>query len=350
MWGGNSGRRHGVALRPCGGLFVMGLVFSQFLRYPVAVGACPPMHLPGASRKPSTTLSPQGAGSEAFLGRFFANTLAMALVAGGMFFLMDSRDEGRRDDLTALREELGRLERDRARSQRLADALAQEAHDAGLAVEQARWEAREAARRLEAERALQSARNLRGQSAKTSAGRSPEVAVAPAVSLVRPEENGPASGAEVVADIPAGAGGDGDRILAIGPPGPLAEVPAERLEGGLALDEFGPRIPSLKGAYSQLDRDRAYANWKVLVEEAVASECGRRSSEIGAHRCSDKVRRSLFPFGPLAVSCSLSGNATPDYIPDVALSQLPSHSVPLEKGAIILCDGALENINLSARY
>ena len=296
------------------------------------------MHLPGVSRKPSPTLPPQAAGSEAFFGRFFANTLAMALVAGGMFFVMDSREEGRQGDIAALREELGRLERDRARSQRLADALAQEA--------------REAARRLEAERASFSARNLREQSARNGmqGPRLVPVSSPLPISVVGLNDSPPPSGVEAVSATPAPSGGGGDRILSLGPPGPLSEVHAERVEGGLALDEFGPRIPSLKGAHSQLDRDRAYASWKVLVEEAVTSECGRRSSEIGAHRCSDKVRRSLFPFGPLAVSCSLSGNASPDYIPDVSLSQLPSHSVPLEKGAIILCDGALENINLSARY
>jgi hypothetical protein len=94
---------------------------------------------------------------------------------------------------------------------------------------------------------------------------------------------------------------------------------------------------------SQLDRDRAFRIWHDVMSESADQECARR---VGAaeRRCRERVKRALFPMGSRAVECILNGNASADYVSDIPLDQLPNHSVPLEKGAVILCDRGLYNL------
>lgn len=119
-------------------------------------------------------------------------------------------------------------------------------------------------------------------------------------------------------------------------------APSARL---LELEAFdgaaGPE--SLAPVHSQLARDRAFATWERIVDEAVQGECGHRAS-AAERKCRDRVARQLFPYAGRAVACMLSGNAAADYVDDVRLDQLPTHSVPLDDGAVILCDGGLRNL------
>jgi hypothetical protein len=101
--------------------------------------------------------------------------------------------------------------------------------------------------------------------------------------------------------------------------------------------------PSVRHLDSQLDRDRAFAVWQDIMQESADRECAHRAGQA-ERKCRDRVMRTLFPAGSRAVECMLSGNAAADYVSNIPLDQLPTHSIPLEQGAVILCDRGLRNL------
>lgn len=113
---------------------------------------------------------------------------------------------------------------------------------------------------------------------------------------------------------------------------------------GLELGELELNTPELNVQISQLRRDRATRQWQGVIAEAIVGECQRRMGELSRLRCTDQVKRDLWHFNDSAVHCILSGNAAPDYVAEVELDNLPTHSIPLQRGAVILCDGALARL------
>jgi hypothetical protein len=126
------------------------------------------------------------------------------------------------------------------------------------------------------------------------------------------------------------------------------EAPPEQPSGtsagpGLHLeddDDFSMVLrPDARGSSLQ----DALVDWQAVVAQAAEGECGRFLATASAARCRDEVSRSLWPYATAAVRCMTSGNAAALYVAKATLDGLPSHSVPLTRGAVILCDGALTN-------
>ena len=244
---------------------------------------------------------------DAFLPRVLANGLAMVGIAAAVLWIVQRDDaaEQRRFDL--LHREVRELRQERDRLAALTDVLAQQAHEANLAVDVVRAQLRDT------EAALAQAR----------APRRPAVeAVAPAPTLPLPEALAPIAI---------------ERLPEAGP----AELAASQKVAGVELADFDPQIPRLRPDQRALTRAVATTGWHELMDEAAAGECG---GLLGINpRCEEEVRRRLWIYGPAAITCMTSGNAVPDYVDEIRLENLPSHSVPLKHGAIILCDGALAN-------
>ena len=308
-------------------------------------GSLPPLDPPAPGRPPS--------GPGATLGRFATQAVALAAVAVGTLWLVERRDAARDGRMDALQGEMAELRYERDRMQRLNQELAREVHDAGVASEIARWQLRwteERLRRTEAELAAAQAR--RGRAAPPAqpspaldlpiAGR--DVSLPP---TARVEALDDAAAAELSARLARIAEGDG-RSEAFDPGpveglghGNLPGLDRASIGGPIDPESIDPELPELRRV-SQLARNEAYLDWKQVVGEAVEAECGRRATH-GALRCQRELEALLFAYGERAVTCVLSGNAPPDYVPVTDLDALPSHSIPLEEGAIILCDGALAN-------
>jgi hypothetical protein len=122
-------------------------------------------------------------------------------------------------------------------------------------------------------------------------------------------------------------------------------------QAGVALDEgsalnLDPMAPVEIDALASAGvsgRSAALLEWRAVVSETLDAECGTRSG-ARTHACRTALERQLFPYSERAVRCLTSGNAEPDYVFVADVERLPSHSVPLERGALILCDGALEHL------
>lgn len=303
--------------------------------------ATTPPTLPPPEGRPRAT-APE---ATPLLHRALSHGLSMAVVAAGVWWFAGERSAAKDAELEALNKRLDRLEQDHHRVRRLNDELALAAHDAGVAAEVAKWQISVLEGRIDPP-------TLEPEGMPVPSGLSPRAAWAD--DLAREAEQAPPVEAVAAAPVesspaPRAAGPVFAlqlRPLLEPPPlqesGPMPMVPwaAEPL----SLSDRDPTISALHRAPSQLDRDRAYAEWKVLLQEVVAQECEHRSNEAFWHRCASRVQRELFPYGTVAVSCMLSGNAKPDYVADVTLDHLPSHAVPLRSGAVILCDGALNGL------
>ena len=101
-------------------------------------------------------------------------------------------------------------------------------------------------------------------------------------------------------------------------------------------------IVELEPYHTQLARAHAEEVWYKTRVETSQEEC-RRHRGAARSRCEAEVDQALVPYGPHAVDCILTGNARPDYIQGVKSSAVPSHSVTLDHGALILCDVELSN-------
>lgn len=278
-------------------------------------------------------VSPPGPNSAAdrfadqFLPRMLSNVVAMCGVALAVFWIVDrdntqqmALEDSNSAALSALQAENAALQ---ARSQ----SLAEQVHELGLESEILRWQLRYTEQRL----------------------RDPEAAATPvapirrlasrALALDPPAAAQQASAVAAIAQAAPEASPGTPDLPQVAPAG-LSQSPSRQLDP----DDFNAAIPRLDPSHSQLDRDRAYAQWKGVVAEAVRGECNRKLTDAGGYKCSQDVRRDLWSASLPAVECILSGNAIPDYIGMANLDELPSHSVPLTKGAVILCDGALRNL------
>jgi hypothetical protein len=252
---------------------------------------------------------------EAFLPRLLANGLAMVGIAAAVLWIVRDQQavEQRRFDL--LHREVRDLRQERDRLAALTDVLAQDAHDSSIEADILRAQLRHTEAEREALRPL----------ARRPRGGSPVVAVA----AVEPPP---------LPDVPAPLElGAGSAMLAP----PVAASLAGEGRAGLDLSDFDPGIPRLRPDQRALSRAIASQAWREVLSEAAEGEC---DGLLGANpRCEDDVRRRLWPYGAAAIQCMASGNAVPDYIAEIQIENLPTHSVPLKRGAIILCDGALAN-------
>jgi len=284
-------------------------------------------------RQPDPADAPTGF-LDGFLPRMTANVVAMAGVALFTGWIVDDRAAEQRLALAAVQEEASLLRHERDRMQALSEELAREVHDAGMEAEIAHWQLRWTEERL---------RRLEGE------GRA-SVVPAPVRRGVAIEPLDTPAAAFLAARVDAVVGAASEDDTRVGPPEAPAgttEAPADEdgsALGGLEAVPFEAGIPHVRRVGGQRDRDRALASWKRILDETVAAECSGRRSQAGRWRCEDAQRRQLWPYTAKAVECLLTGNAVPDYVADLPLADLPSHSVPLERGALILCDGALVNL------
>ena len=289
------------------------------------------------THQPPNPDAPSGATGflDGFLPRMTANVVAMAGVALVTWWMVDDQTQGQQAAVEEVRAEAELLRHERDRMRALSEELAREVHDAGMEAEIAHWQLRwteERLRRVEAE----------GSDSEAPASRRApvhfEALDAPAAAFLDAKVN-----ALVASSVPPDASKEPAQSDASG----TAAEPG-RYRGstprGIEAVPFDPRIPAVRPATGQRDRDRALAAWKRILEEVVDAECGGRFSQAGRWRCEDDRRRQLWPYTSVAVDCVLSGNAVPDYVSDLPLADLPSHSVPLDKGALILCDGSLVNL------
>lgn len=262
---------------------------------------------------PASTGQSEGRFAEHFFPTLLANVLSIAGMGLVTFFLVDRDAAEQSARAGVLRDQIDALRAEQDRVGRLNQELAREVHDVGAEADVLRWQLRYTEERL------------RAAEERPAAAR-------PAAVRARVEVEPLDAAAAKWLDARVGeiaAGSDRDDREAEGAP--------------LALADFDPGIPSLRKVGSQFDRDAAKVLWDGVVDEAVGGECGKAGTDGRAWKCADGVRRRLFPFATAAVNCVISGNAQPDYVESVELDNLPSHSVPLARGGVILCDGALEN-------
>jgi hypothetical protein len=326
-----------------------------------------------------------------FLPRMLANTFAMAGVALATWWLVDGQNAAHEQALTDARDQAQLMQHERDRMSDLNRELAREVHDAGVASEIARWQLRwteERLRRVEGEqgRAASAQRRVGAGQAHSDSSKeadpsglrlppkSQHVALQSALAGDDGAAWAPAPGAWTgsaegtdeptvqVLDAPAAAFLS-DRVDAIegrawdeanGDDGGHAdprEGGGHDLSSGRGLGEtglgsvaFDPAIPSLRRHNSQLGRDRALSVWKGILKETARAECANRFTETARWRCEDEISRALWQYSGLGVNCILTGNAVPDYVAGLSMDNLPSDSVPLERGALMLCDGALANM------
>ncbi len=305
---------------------------------------------------------------DTFLARSFANTLSMVGIAAGVMWYVGQQNAEQAQRVDNLRDEVALLRMERDRMQAVAGELAREVHDAGMESEIVRWQLAYTEERLRRSQA-----EVEGTGAQRVASRAEPGVVSKAdlKSMVAAKDRfqpvrfeplddraadalGRSAPGSVALEGPASMNVDNAPMKMDGDPGTafarMSMVPFEGAASRSATrlaeitpDDLDPGIPSVGGAYSQLARDRAYGVWAGIVHDAVSAECGRRRSEAGQYRCSRDLRRALLPYSRLAVECMLSGNATPDYSDQLDPDRLPSHAVPLDHGAVLLCDGALPN-------
>lgn len=272
--------------------------------------------------------SPPAPREPGVLGRAALHGAAMVGVALVVLHAVD-RDHADTDArLSALEDELSLARYERDRMAAMNGELVRELDKAVLEGEIVRWQLAYTQVRLESERTGQAVvahappPPTEIVSLDPVSGRSPDA----------PPELSAASPVSAAAQVAVTGG-----LPQVAGPAPLD---ATRV---LSLDEPELAVVLDTAPVSQLSRDRAFSVWSGIVSEAVTGECGTGPG-AGARRCRDRVRRTLFPLGTRAVECMLSGNAAADYVSGVPLHALPTHSVPLDAGAVILCDNGLRNL------
>ncbi len=293
-----------------------------------------------------------------FLPRMAANLVAMAGVALATLWLVEQRQDDTGARIDALEHELDELRHERDRMSRLNQELAREVHDSGVASEIARWQLRWTEERLRRTELQLAARSRPSRAGSPGSLAAPDAVVASS-NFSLPIGGGDLPPAPRVQALDGSAQDELDQQvarIALGDPGPTADLQGSGAEDDLALTDsrgrsgrgivpgnLDPLIDELRPPQSQLKRNQAWLEWKRVIGEAIDGECRGRLSENMAHRCEDDVARAAFPYGEQAVRCLMTGNAEPDYVAVADINRLPTHSVPLGRGAIILCDGALPN-------
>ncbi len=297
--------------------------------------------IPGRSREPAE----RGPGGlQVFLPHFLANVLAMVGIAFSVLWVVRGDRAAEQVRLDAMQGELRALRQERDRLSDLTHALAQEAHDTDV-------EARLVHARLEHTEARLQALGEPSRDRVAGRSRSAEVIVEiprlAALGAASPAVTASPAGAASAAAVYAPAGlAPGVEAPAVPAVSPARETGAQALARAIGAGPFEPSeveldIPRLNPERSQLDRDRALVAWRQVMIEAAEAECGSWRGADG--RCESDVRSHLWPFGREAVDCMLSGNAIPDYVAHIRPESTPTHSIPLQNGAVILCDGALDN-------
>lgn len=302
---------------------------------------------PSGSRSPNarTDTGPTPRLADTFAGRVLVQGVALLGVAAVVTLVVDDRSEQTSARLAEVESQLALVQHERDRMQRLAEELTTELTEATVEAEIVRWQLSYTEERYT---------RLRDATPHSGADAThPTPRPGPPVEFVSLD---PTHGAPP--DAPPGA-----------PPTAATELPAPQAVLALSLDPHtatdlpsGPspipmayqplELESLDGSStppavshldSQLERDRAFSVWNDVMSEAADRECGRRVG-AGAKRCRDRVKRTLFPMGSRAVDCIVNGNASADYVAGIPLDQLPTHSVPLDHGAVIMCDRGLHNL------
>jgi len=294
--------------------------------------------------------------------RALGQVLPVVMVAAGVWGIAADRTAPQRAEMDALHARLDLLERENQRIRRLNDALADAAHAAGIDAHTAQWQVGMLEDRLQQVHRdeLPVPTGLSPRAAWTAAPAAPEGPTPLDAAEAEPAAAHANDGSAAPPEPTASAASDLSPPTVGAHPRPWAPAGGVNLAplpdasampavawspaGALEWNDREPTIPPLRRAPSQLDRDRAYGDWKHLVEEVVTQECGGWSVDAPPQRCATRVRRALFPYGPSAVACALSGNAQADYVANVTLDHLPSHAVPLRNGAVILCDDALRGL------
>ena len=308
-----------------------------------------------SDRTPKLPSAPEAVGApvapwtDSFLGRVLVQGVAMLGVAALVVAVVDDRAAETESRMAALESRLELVTLERDRMQRLSHELATELDDAAMEAEIVRWQL-----------AYTEERFARSEAERSAAG-------SPAVGPRAWSPGPPATfvSLDPVGALPPDALRDVHEAPLPDPTAVLAAVVSDSMTDVLESGASAPGIPqageagsgslldlesiadsgavALKPAGSQLERDQAFAEWTALLEEAAAGECGGRGV-VAERRCRDDVRRELWPSGSRAVDCIMSGNASPDYVSNIRLDQLPTHSKPLEQGAVIFCDGGLRNL------
>jgi hypothetical protein len=288
--------------------------------------------------------------------------VGMLAVAFIVMATVEDRSQHTHDRLDILETELDEIRRQRDRMQRLSAALTEELDEAAVEAEIVRWQLAYTEERLarlrDASETETLLRRLENPNHPVTASTVSVRPLPPLGTLSYGRELSPPATFVSLDNITGANPDDPDRAL-----DPATAVLA-MLQTHTATDAGSPLGPAwgtgaapfdldplddvstpaaLQSAGSQLDRDRAFAVWATIVDEAAAGECARRS-EAAKRRCTSRVQRQLMPWGGRAVECILSGNASADYVSEIRLDQLPTHSVPLASGAVILCDGGLSNL------
>ena len=309
-----------------------------------------------ARRSPSGELSspPAPPPAASWVRTLVVQGASLLGVAAVVLAVVDDRNADTQQRLDHLEAEIALVRQERDRMQSLSEELTRELDDAAMEAEIVRWQLAYTEERL----------------ARTKDSAEPRaVSVGPSATFVSlagaGAEERSAQGGAAIAHLPYSAetvslllGSENaqrwtDAPGASSAPWSLGEVgfgqPAEVVfsasrgaRGPLDWNDESLDRTRLAPAVSQLARDRAYSAWSSLMEEAADGECQKRSGQA-QRRCRDRVRRQLTAWSSRAVDCMLSGNAEADYVQQIRLDQIPTHSVPLETGAVILCDGDLRN-------
>ncbi len=297
----------------------------------------------GATNTAAPAAPPEPRLMDRFAGRVLVQGVSLLAVAAIVADVVDQRAAETNARLTELETRLQLVQHERDRMQRLSDALTTELNEAAVEAEIVRWqlsytEARYA-RLNEAESATAT---TRATPTPTPTPGPPATFVsldAPSEAPERPSTVLPAPAAVLALSDAHPSRTDAAQGPQHADRQPLA---AHQL---LALEPFdgSGTPPTVRNPHSQLARDRAFSIWQAVIQESAARECDRRTG-AAERRCRDRVKRTLIPMGTRAVECILSGNASADYVADIPLDQLPTHSVPLEQGAVILCDRGLRNL------
>lgn len=317
---------------------------------------------PDSSVHPATRRSPPGGNasggaaqpaSEPLLRTLVVQGASLLGVAAVVLALVDDRNAETQQRLDNLEAEIALVRQERDRMQALSEELTRELDDAAMEAEIVRWQLAYTEERLARTKGNTEPRAVEvGPPARFAvlAGAAAEergnLGGAALSHLSYPSETvslfvGTESTAIRWADGPAAASWPvGD--MGVGQPTEVAFLAGRGARGPLDWNDDSTNSTRLAPAVSQLARDRAYSAWSSLMDEAADGECQKRSGQA-QRRCRDRVRRQLTAWSTRAVDCMLSGNAEADYVQQIRLDQIPTHSVPLETGAVILCDGDLRN-------
>ncbi len=309
-----------------------------------------------------------GAGRYSFEGTFGGNLMAESVRGGipvrklgwlagqvaGMVgvalctnWALESRTRADIEQVDVLRDQVETAQFERDRMSRLNHELARELNEAAIAAEVARWQLRyteERLRRTEAESR---------RAVVPAAQPSTERLVASSASERRPSLPGslPARGPIEPLDAAAEAHLVGQiQRLAEGAarggsssPRASEAAPSQGSSSALEFERLEDVEIAAVAPVAFTERSAALSEWRAVLSETLAAECGNRSG-ARAHACRTDLERQLFPYSERAVRCLLSGNAEPDYVSVTEVERLPTHSVPLKRGALMLCDGALEHL------